>query len=1222
MANSLTSNDIKEEEEESTLKESSDLLMQLDLQLETPNYSGENFETASVLSKESSDSKSRTSFDQRQAHFRRETRSKSSGSVLRQISLKGIASQLINAHQGEQHGSVSALAINQECTKLLAGFAKGHLCLFDLSNGKLLQNIPDAHTPFTAVLHVKWTDSPGLALISDSGGSVFEMSIRRTMGMNSNESRCIFSGSRGEVCTIEPLIMGHFLSLPPVIDTLIVAMATISKLTHSNQNQLTFIPLQRMKVSYTLQALSWLNSRTLAIIDINETLHVIDVKSQEELDKVDLGRLGLVYASSHFKAIATGGNVSRAMEVGGDRACYHSMFTYGTQILLLGTKSFQVVTMRTWLERVDHLVKNNCLKEALYWLLDIVEDKAQTVIGLTHKKPKKYERAMLERPERGNLVQLLNFYENVVPCCVKVCVGADFNDILFGKLWDTFSEDQVSRDVFVESLVLYILNDQMVDLSPTITQCLLTHYEDKRNFEAAEACIVHLSISSLDIHQTLTLCWSHGLYDAIFYVYTRGMHDYITPLEELLMILRSALDSDSFLSSMQVCLGNKILVYVSCCLAGRAYPHGNIEEEEMKKVKHEVFKCITSLHTKNANTEQEQAFPFLRTLLRFDTREFLNVLAIAFEEEEFTSELGLIQRQRVVDILMQVMVDSEDFDQSQVCSLFIFIARQISKQTGVAISQGLISQVLNELTCVESDAYHEERQSAFMELMHCKSFKGFDFEELTQMAEKARFYRVCEHIYEETGNYEKILECYLNDKFRRLQVFSYINSVMTSPHSHSGTQRYCSKADLVTYSIELAKHLLNIPCLFPLIEQIAEKLKDEDLLIYDYLQALFASRSNFSTRTSVSKRKSNNVSKTEEPSYDSILFPELQDAYIKLMCKLQPNQVYSYLQSAEGYRIDVVLEYCKDTELNEASAFLLEKSGDLQGAFSIHIKILKQKINLVMKIVKVSENGSIGANESVRQKFWFPLLDHLLELQTSIGNQNGLSADMVERYSYEETLFSTVIRVIQGDQLRYLSQMKAQAASPLPISSSSCSLCRSYYRLSSRAVGFRILKGKPSVITSVECLLTMIPTPLVGVCLTHCRDCLSFNVKETLKEFTSGYHSTNILCGHSYHEECGDGDDGSSCVVCAGPSTSRKETKNNKLAQTTQSTELKMDETQLDGLKKVSILDTNIPRLSMFENLKPLRRITSNSPQHDETFSQDFILKLAPKNVIPNVEDA
>lgn len=64
---------------------------------------------------------------------------------------------------------------------------------------------------------------------------------------------------------------------------------------------------------YSLLALSWMNSRTLAIIDAQETLHVIDVKNQEELDTVELDRLGLVYASPHFKGLATGGNVSKAM---------------------------------------------------------------------------------------------------------------------------------------------------------------------------------------------------------------------------------------------------------------------------------------------------------------------------------------------------------------------------------------------------------------------------------------------------------------------------------------------------------------------------------------------------------------------------------------------------------------------------------------------------------------------------------------------------------------------------------------------------------------------------------------------------------------------------------------------------------------------------------------------------------------------------------------------
>jgi hypothetical protein len=36
----------------------------------------------------------------------------------------------------------------------------------------------------------------------------------------------------------------------------------------------------------------------------------------------------------------------------------------------------------------------------------------------------------------------------------------------------------------------------------------------------------------------------------------------------------------------------------------------------------------------------ESIYPHLKTLLQFDTREFFNVLALAFEEEEFKSERG------------------------------------------------------------------------------------------------------------------------------------------------------------------------------------------------------------------------------------------------------------------------------------------------------------------------------------------------------------------------------------------------------------------------------------------------------------------------------------------------------------------------------------------------------------------------------------------------------
>lgn len=65
-------------------------------------------------------------------------------------------------------------------------------------------------------------------MCSDSGGSVFELSFKRTLGIRSYDCKCLFSGSRGEVVTIEPLLL-HQLSSHPLHGAVLVAMATLSK---------------------------------------------------------------------------------------------------------------------------------------------------------------------------------------------------------------------------------------------------------------------------------------------------------------------------------------------------------------------------------------------------------------------------------------------------------------------------------------------------------------------------------------------------------------------------------------------------------------------------------------------------------------------------------------------------------------------------------------------------------------------------------------------------------------------------------------------------------------------------------------------------------------------------------------------------------------------------------------------------------------------------------
>lgn len=58
--------------------------------------------------------------------------------------------------------------------------------------------------------------------------------------------------------------------------------------------------------------------------------------------------------------------------------------------------------------------------------------------------------------------------------------------------------------------------------------------------------------------------------------------------------------------------------------------------------------------------DNELSYPYLRALLTFDTRETLNVLSLAFMEKEFSTELGMSQRQRIINILLEIVDENEE----------------------------------------------------------------------------------------------------------------------------------------------------------------------------------------------------------------------------------------------------------------------------------------------------------------------------------------------------------------------------------------------------------------------------------------------------------------------------------------------------------------------------------------------------------------------------------
>uniref|UniRef100_A0A8C3Y912 VPS8 subunit of CORVET complex n=1 Tax=Catharus ustulatus TaxID=91951 RepID=A0A8C3Y912_CATUS len=1035
---------------------------------------------------------------------------------------------------GAQYGAISALSINNDCSRLLCGFAKGQITMWDLASGKLLRSITDAHPPGTAILHIKFTDDPTLAICNDSGGSVFELSFKRVMGVRTCESRCLFSGSKGEVCCIEPLHAKVDLRDHPLTQYSLLAMASLTKilvigLKPSLKVWMTFpygrmdpssVPLlawhfvavqnavnpmlafcrgdvvyfllvkrddsgaihvtkqRQLHLHYDLINFTWINSRTAVLLDSVEKLHVIDRQTQEELETIEISEVQLVYNSSHFKSLATGGNVSEALALVGEKACYQSISSCGGQVFYLGTK------------RVDHLLKQERLTDALALAWSFYEGKAKAVVGLTGDTSKRKaviadrmveillhytDRTLKKCPDQGKIQVMEQHFQDVVPVIVDYCLLLQRMDLLFNQIYDKMSENSVAKGIFLECLEPYILSDKLMGITAQVMKDLLLHFQDKNRLENLEACIVHMDITSLDIQQVVLLCWENRLYDAMIYVYNSGMNDFISPMEKLFKVIAPPLSA-----------GN-------CCLAGRAYPLGDIPEDLVPLVKNQVFEFLIRLHSAEGSVDEE-VYPYVRTLLHFDTREFLNVLALTFED--FKNDKQAVEyQQRIVDILLKVMVENSDFTPSQVGCLFTFLARQLAKPNNTLfVNRTLFDQVLEFLCSPDDDSRHSERQQVLLELLQAGGIVQFEESRLIQMAEKAEFYQICEFMYERQLRYDKIIGCYLRDPLRKEEVFNYIHNILSMPgYSAEEKQLVWQKA---------LDHIEELLVLSP--------GKAAELAAIHFSEQIESIISNLQSLVLFYSREGINQDLLHLP-------PCITEQFIELLCQYSPDQVLETLKVLENCRLEETIQITQKHQLHEASSYLLEKKGDIHGAFLVMLERLQSKLlmltqdngtepsllenieDTLMKTIDLCQRNSHSLDQQQRELclIWFllspslgtamsrqslcasscvlPVLLQALKSLTmqvlnnmaafialpsilqrilqdpvygkgKLGEIQGLVLGMLDTFNYEQTLLETTTSLLNHDLHWSLCNLRASVTRGLTPKQDYCCICLQQYK--------------------------------------------------------------------------------------------------------------------------------------------------------------------------------
>ncbi|KAJ7462355.1 Golgi CORVET complex core vacuolar protein 8-domain-containing protein [Mycena galericulata] len=722
-------------------------------------------------------------------------------------------------------------------------------------------------------------------------------------------------------------------------------------------------------------AVQWLNANQVVVLTAT-TLNVYDSRMSKLVEHVQFDGLSLV---SPTLSSTVNGAIPYADSVG-DVA--HSIRVYKGKIFLLGREYVQAGTLLTWADRILTFVQDGDFLSAIdlarsYYVgdapgnsnglpddpdmrRDVVGQKMRDLMVASTRYAFSEDRMTDEThmSSDGRGVDRTALFEGLVASCARAAIALDDFDFLFEDLFQQYEDAGISR-IFLLQLEGFVLSSDIRHVPPRITQRLIALHDDDGRPDLVERVIWHIDPACLDINQAIHLCERHHLYDALIYVYTRALRDYVAPVVALLGLIRrvqqhrrtSAEPVPEGHSMESVILdAYKIYPYLANCLSGLSYPSEEpLPEEEASQAKKDVYTFLffgrssmwplgeggKLVLTSDEEGAVEPTYPYARLLLRFDSESFLHSLDIAFEDTYLNDESQGMSRLVVIRILLEI-ISSGNLSPADVTFTNIFVARNVPKypQFLQTLQPSLLHGILVRLAEEPDPDTREDRQLAAEYLLSV--YNPHESDRIVHLFESAGFYRILRSWYRHEQQWIPLLSTYFDDsELRSSEVFSNVDLILDS--SARGNKGVLPPDITATIAVALPQLLdASITSTAALLDKHMPDLheialnglgQDGDHDRFVYLQHLLGPTPPPDDEYASQSRNSGPSTKPSK---------QLRQSYISLQCRYHPHDVVDVLRSFPPDFLDWpdVIQICESQEVYDAVVWALNWRGDPRDALT------------------------------------------------------------------------------------------------------------------------------------------------------------------------------------------------------------------------------------------------------------------------------------------------